>query len=151
MGHFDEGLAEIDDGVAQYQGLRSPPVFWPLLLFVRARACARAEGRPRASSSSTRRSGSAVTRDPPPLFFAMKGDCSWPSGAWRCRRVVPGAVSTAPRRLGARMPQLRAAVGLCRAQPTAESRELLRAIHATFTEGFTTPDLADAAAVLDGP
>ena len=28
-----------------YQGLRTPPVFWPLLLYVRARACARA-GRP---------------------------------------------------------------------------------------------------------
>ena len=51
--------------------------------------------------------------------------------------------------LGAGMPQLRAAVGLCRAQPTEENRELLRGIHATFTEGFTTPDLADAAAVLD--
>ena len=44
MGHFDEGLAEIADGVAQYQGLRSPPVFWPLLMLrPRARVRARRE------------------------------------------------------------------------------------------------------------
>ena len=45
LGQHDEGLDEIRTGIAQYQGLRSPPVFWPLLLYVRARACMRA-GRP---------------------------------------------------------------------------------------------------------
>ena len=43
LGQFDRGLDEIHDGVAQYQGLRTPPVFWPLLLYVRARAFARAK------------------------------------------------------------------------------------------------------------
>ena len=46
------------------------------------------------------------------------------------------------------MPQLRAAVGLCRAQPTEDGRELLRATYETFTEGFTTPDLIEAKELL---
>ena len=46
------------------------------------------------------------------------------------------------------MPQLRAAVGLCRVQRRSTA-ELLRGTYATFTEGFTTPDLAAAAAALD--
>jgi hypothetical protein len=50
--------------------------------------------------------------------------------------------------LGARMPQLRAAVGLHRAQPTEPSRERVRAVYATFTEGFTTRDVTEAAALL---
>ena len=149
MGHVDEGLAEIADGVAQYQGLRSPPVFWPLLMFVRARACARA-GRPAEGlefiDQSLGISGDAGIL--PPLFFAMKGDLllALPErgdAAESFRRGFDGAAEA-----GARMPQLRAAVGLCRAQPTEESTALLRAVYETFTEGFTTPDLTEAQELL---
>jgi hypothetical protein len=31
-----------------------------------------------------------------------------------------------------------------------EARAALAAVHGTFTEGFTTPDLVDAAALLNG-
>ena len=90
MGHFDEGLAEIADGVAQYQGLRSPPVFWPLLMFVRARACARA-GRPAEGLEFIDQS-LGISRCAgilPPLFFAMKGDLLLALPERGCRRVVP--------------------------------------------------------------
>ena len=40
LGRDDEGLAEIREGVALYQGMKTPPVFWPLLLYVRAGASA---------------------------------------------------------------------------------------------------------------
>jgi hypothetical protein len=53
--------------------------------------------------------------------------------------------------LRARTPQLRAAVRLCRIatdEERAERLESLRALHATFTEGASTPDLLDAAALL---
>jgi hypothetical protein len=56
--------------------------------------------------------------------------------------------------LGARMPQLRAAIGLCRAQQRGGgevARELLRKTYADFTEGFATPDLTEAAALLETP
>ena len=57
--------------------------------------------------------------------------------------------------LGARLPQLRAAVGLCRAERARgdgeHATELLRATYAEFSEGFATPDLMEAAALLETP
>jgi hypothetical protein len=54
-------------------------------------------------------------------------------------------------RYGARMSQLRAAVRLCRIAGE-EDREArlaqLRPIHATFSDGFETPDLQEAAELL---
>jgi predicted ATPase/class 3 adenylate cyclase len=150
LGHVDDGLAEIDDGVAQYQGLRSPPVFWPLILYLRARACARA-GKPEAGlefiDQAIELSGGA------PLDFAMKGELLLNLGdtgeaVGFFQRGYDGAVLS-----GARMPQLRAAIGLCRAERARgngdEATEMLRATYAEFTEGFGTPDLMEAAALLE--
>jgi hypothetical protein len=38
LGRFDEGLGNIRKGIELYQGLRSPPIFWPLLLSIGAGA-----------------------------------------------------------------------------------------------------------------
>ena len=38
LGRFEEGLANIRDGLAAYRGIVSPPVFWPMLLYLHARA-----------------------------------------------------------------------------------------------------------------
>ena len=40
LGRVDEGLADVRNGIGLYGELRSPPIFWPFLLFVQARACA---------------------------------------------------------------------------------------------------------------
>jgi predicted ATPase/class 3 adenylate cyclase len=144
LGHLDEGPAQIADGMAQYQGLRSPPVFWPLLLWVRARAFARAGRQAQGLDfidQAIEISGGAGPLAP--LFFATKGDLLEDGAEWY-RRGVDYATE-----LGAGMPRLRAAVGLCRAEPTEEHRELLRDVHATFTEGFDTPDLTAAAGLLE--
>ena len=138
------------DGVAQYQGLRSPPVFWPLLLYVRARAFARAgQAGGWRSTSSTRRSRSPAGRSPPDLFFAMKGELllRQPDVATAAETGSDGVSTRRPSwaRDAAAARGGRAVPGAA----TEENRELLRAIHATFTEGFATPDLADATAVLD--
>ena len=45
LGRADEGMAEVQFGIGLYGELRSPPIFWPFLLFVQASACAGA-GRP---------------------------------------------------------------------------------------------------------
>jgi predicted ATPase len=157
LGHSEEGLAEIGDGIALYQGLRTPPVFWPLILFVRAEACARS-GRPAEGLGLIEEAieiagkGSGLTLLPE--FYSLKGSlmaappAANGSGAegWFLRAF------NVAQELDARMPQLRAAMGLCRSQRERGDRqqasELLSAVYATFTEGFTTPDLIDAGDLL---
>jgi predicted ATPase len=146
LGHSEEGLAQMRDAITDYQGLRSPPVFWPLLLYVRARACAHggrpAEGLDYIDQAIEVSGGAGIL---PTLFFAMKGDLllALPKrdGAEECfRRAFDQAGE-----LGARSPQLRAAIGLCRLDGEMEP---LRSVYETFTEGFTTPDLVEARALL---
>ena len=145
LGHVDEGLAEISDGIDQYQGLHSPPVFWPLLLYIRARACARGERTAEGLAfidQALAIGGEAGTL--PPLFFAMKGQLLGADGAEWFRRGFDVAAE-----VGARSPQLRAAVGLYRARPSDEHKELLRSTYSTFTEGFESPDLRAARELLE--
>jgi predicted ATPase len=160
LGRSDEGLAEIRDGIALYEGLRTPPVFWPLLLFVRAGACARS-GRPaeglglieEAIEIAGQGSGLTLLVE----FYVLRGDLllllpepNRPAAEGWFRRAFDVA-----RELDARLPQLRAAMGLCRSQResggTDRARELLSGVYATFTEGFTTPDLIDARNLLHSP
>jgi predicted ATPase/class 3 adenylate cyclase len=159
LGRSEEGLTEIREGIGMYQGLRTPPVFWPLLLSVRAGACARC-GRPSEGLALIDEAieivgqGSGLTLLPE--FHVLKGELLLALGeangegaeSWFLR-AFEGA-----RELDARMPQLRAAIGLCRAQREGGDAEqgsgLLSATYATFTEGFTTPDLIDARDLLDG-
>jgi predicted ATPase len=149
LGHFDEGEAVIRQGIALYQGLKTPPVFWPLLLYVRAGAAARA-GTPAEGldfiDEAIEVAGEVGTLRPE--FFRQKGELllALPDRGdgteWLQRAYdVSGE-------LGARMSQLRAAIGLCRSQGAGGDAEPLRATYATFTEGFATPDLTEAAELL---
>jgi predicted ATPase/class 3 adenylate cyclase len=158
LGRSEEGLAEIRDGIALYQGLTTPPVFWPLILYVRAGACA-CSGRPAEGlvfieeAIEIADQGSGLTLVPElcslkgQLLLLVKEANGSGAGRWFQR-----AFETA-QGLDARMMQLRAAIGLCRAQPEGDgarrATELLRVVYATFTEGFTTADLIDAANLLE--
>jgi predicted ATPase/class 3 adenylate cyclase len=158
LGRSEEGLAEIRDGIALYEGLTTPPVFWPLILFVRAEACARS-GRPAEGlglideAIEIAGTGSGLTLLPE--FYSLKGDllllfpeASGPDADRWFQQAFDAA-----RRLDARMMQLRAAIGLCRSQrergDAQSARNLLNAVYSTFTEGFTAPDLIDAANLLE--
>jgi predicted ATPase len=158
MGRCEEGLAQIRQGIDLYQGLKTPPVFWPLLLFVQAGAHAQA-GRAadglaqidEALEIAGRGSGMTLL----PEFHLLKGDLliALPqvNGAdpapWfqRAFDVAQG--------LDARMSQLRAAVRLCRLPRDQHNVEqggrVLRAVYDTFTEGFTTADLIEAKVLLE--
>jgi predicted ATPase/class 3 adenylate cyclase len=157
LGRAEEGLAEIRSGIALYQGLRTPPVFWPLLLFVHAGACGRS-GRPaqglRLLEEAIEIADQGAGQTLLPEFYSLKGDLllllpgedGQGAEPW-FRRAFDVA-----RDLDARMMQLRAALGLCRSERKRDAqngKELLSAAYATFTEGFTTPDLADAAKLLE--
>jgi predicted ATPase/class 3 adenylate cyclase len=158
LGRSEEGLAEIRDGIALYEGLRTPPVFWPLILFVRAEACARS-GRPAEGlglideAIEIADTGSGLTLLPE--FYSLKGDLLllFPEASGREADPWFQRAFDAARRLDARMMQLRAAIGLCRSQrrqgDAQHGRDLLSPVYSAFTEGFMAPDLIDAANLLE--
>jgi predicted ATPase/class 3 adenylate cyclase len=154
LGRHEEGLARIDRGIALYQGLKTPPVFWPLLLSVRARAFAFA-GRP-ADALDLIDEAIEMTGEGNflyPEFALLKGDLLLAlADADRAESLFRRAFDAAED-LDVRMPQLRAALRLTRLwravgkQP--DGTDILRGVYDTFSEGFDTFDLVEARAVLD--
>ncbi|HET6752362.1 MAG TPA: adenylate/guanylate cyclase domain-containing protein [Jiangellaceae bacterium] len=159
IGRTEEGLAQIRRGMDLYQGLKTPPIFWPLLLSVQAGAHARAgeaaEGLTlidEALEIAGRGSGMTLL----PEFYLLKGDLllllphpnRTDAEHWFQRAF------DAAQGLDARMPQLRAAVRLCRLRPdhdgTEKAGRTLRDVYGTFTEGFTTADLVEATELVAG-
>jgi predicted ATPase len=154
LGRPDEGLQQIADGIDQYQGLRTPPVFWPFILFMQAEAHVDART-PRPGLGLI---DQAVEIGDPdqlmaPLFHVVRGDLLLalpePDIAGATTAFERGLAVA--RRYGIRMLELRAAVRLCRVASGSDRAariDAVRAVYATMTEGFTTPDLIDAAALL---
>ena len=155
IGRTEEGLAQIREGVDLYRGLKTPPVFWPLLLYVQAAAYARS-GRPADALGLIEEAidiaGSELTLLPE--FYLLKGEV--------LLAVHEGSGSDAERwlqqgygmaeGLDARMPQLRAAIRMSRLWrdqgKMGELTQPLRAVYETFTEGFATADLREASDLL---
>jgi predicted ATPase/class 3 adenylate cyclase len=150
MGRPEEGLARIDQGMALYQALRTPPVFWPLVLSLRARASALA-GRDNDAIDLLEQAlaylpendimGATMLVERSELLLA-RGDSQ--AAASGLRLALDAAMAT-----GTRMTQLRAATRLVQLAPGAEARAMLRRIFESFDEGFETVHLVDARAVLD--
>jgi predicted ATPase/class 3 adenylate cyclase len=150
----EEGLARIDDGIALYQGLRTPPVFWPLLNSVRARGFALG-GRPADGLPLIDEAIEMTGEDNflYPEFALLKGDLLLAlADADEAERWFQSAFDAAGTS-GARTPQLRAATRLTRLSRAAgrqpDGTDMLRGVYATLTEGFGTRDLAEARAILD--
>jgi predicted ATPase/class 3 adenylate cyclase len=161
LGRFDEGLANLRRGMNLYQGHRSPPVFWPMLLFLSAGASDRA-GRPAdgvgpldtAIEFMSRGEGTTLL----PELHIQKGDLLASLAADIATADQAGepwyrlAFDRAAE-LNARMSQLRAATRLASlsqrtGQPEAAVR-VLGPVYASFAEGFATTDLIEAKDVLD--
>jgi hypothetical protein len=155
-GGSQDGLALIRQGLDLYQGLKTPPVFWPLLRFLEAGAYARA-GQPTEGlvriDDALGVVGQSSGRMLLPEFYLLKGDmlAALPdvdaAESW-LRRSLEVA-----HELEARMTELRAAVRLCRLRGDGDAavhgRRSLRGTYDTFTEGFATADLTDARELLD--
>jgi len=154
LGRPAEGLDQIADGLDQYQGLRTPPVFWPFIRFIQGAAYANA-GTPEPGfaliDEAIRLGG--PTNVTAPLFHIVRGDLSL-LGPEANRAEATASYEHAfamAERFAAPMPRLRAAVRLCRIATDADRGgrlEALRKVFATFTEGLDTPDLVEAASLL---
>ncbi|HEU4678616.1 MAG TPA: hypothetical protein VFS35_03780, partial [Terrimicrobiaceae bacterium] len=157
MGSMEEGLAQSDRSMDLYQGLRTPPVFWPLLLVIRAGLLGQA-GRPEeglalvdeALGFVRPESGSPLAAE----FCRVKGELLLMKSSGNmgeAERWFRQALRIARER-EAGMFELRAAVSLgrlWRAQDKAEEgRQVVREACGKLTEGFATVDLREAEEML---
>jgi predicted ATPase/class 3 adenylate cyclase len=158
LGRVEEGLALIREGLDLYRGMTTPPVFWPLLLFVQAGAYARArkpaDGLP-LLDEAIEIAGGGSGKTLFPEFYLLKGDLLLALSNVDGDGAEPWfqRAFELAHDLGARMPELRAAIRLCRRwrdQGNAEhGGRVLGDVYETFTEGFTTADLIEARVLLE--
>jgi predicted ATPase/class 3 adenylate cyclase len=149
LGDAEPGLATFRGGLGQYRSLRSPPVFWPMLLAMEAEACRRA-GQIDEGLASVDTSLGMIGAPPGASVLAdalvIKGDLLAAKGGEDVAVWYRRAYDDAAGRK-ARSPQLRAATRLCRlaaARGEPDADGLLRPLYASFTEGTATRDLAEA-------
>jgi predicted ATPase len=157
-GGIDQGLALIEQGMNAYRGLKTPPVFWTLLLHLCAGAYG-AASRPKdglrlldeAIESVSLSSSSSDTLTPE--FLILRGDLLLAfssDNAVDAESLYQDAVNSA-QLVHAPMMELRAATRLSRLwqnQGKKQGRNLLSDAYSKFTEGFTTADMKEANALL---
>jgi predicted ATPase/class 3 adenylate cyclase len=155
LGQPDEGIRQMADGIDQYQDLRTPPVFWPFIRFMQAAAYVDA-GTPGPGFAMADEALALGGPDsvPAPLVHIVRGDLSLlgPEPDVAAATASYELARALAEGFDARMPQLRASARLVRVATDANRRnrlDALRAVHATFTEGFSTPDLIEAAELLE--
>ena len=153
LGQADQGLAALRDGMAQYQGLVSPPVFWPMLLFVAA-GSAGAAGRPTEGLEPIERALAMLGPDPSfalaPGLQLVHADLLAALDRPEASDAYRVALASA-RRIGVRMAELQTLTRLVRRSTGDERTQRageLRAVLDGFTEGFGTADLREAQAAM---
>jgi predicted ATPase len=155
LGQLEDGLARSRAGMAAYQGIVAPPVFVPMLQFMDAGSRLRAG---RAGEALALIDGAIALVGGPdspamttPEMLVLHGDVLHATGATEAAIATWTNAVAAARRLEARAPELRALTRLVGAVDDADRASLveeLRGVHASFTEGFETADLREAAEVL---
>ena len=153
-----EGLSKVEQGFALYQGLKSPPLFYPQLISMRAIAFAQsgqpAEGLSLLDGLLKEMDEERLLREFPPLLL-LKGELllalspqNTAEAADIFRAILVGAGH-----VGGKILALQAATRLCKLEmqlgKAEESGQALKEIYDSFTEGFDTIDLRAARAVLD--
>jgi class 3 adenylate cyclase/predicted ATPase len=134
--HGPYRLARVADGL-----LLTGDIYGTLELLAEAVAVAEQTGEHWSDAELDRLAGTAKLRKSTPFFDPQKAE-------QHLRRAVDGA-----RENGIRLIELRAATSLARLWgehgKRAEARELLTPVYGWFTEGFGTPDLKEARALLN--
>jgi predicted ATPase len=157
LGSAEKGLALIEQGLDAYRGLKTPPVFWPMLLHLCAGAYGAAskpevglhmmnEAIEVGSSSAARTGTSEFLILMGALLLALSSDNAAEAEALYEQAVLNAQEVHAP------MLELRAAIRLSRLwheQGNKEqARKVLTEAYSKITEGFGTADLREASALL---
>jgi predicted ATPase len=156
LGQLEEGLARSREGMAAYEGIIAPPVFVPMLLFMDAGSRLRAGGASEALAIIDGAIALVGGPDSPalttPEMNVLRGDVLHDTGATDAARAAWTDAVRVARVLEVRTPELRALTRLVRTAGDEAGRasliDQLRDVHASFTEGFETADLREAAEVL---
>ncbi len=165
LGQSEQGLALIREGKALYQGLTTPPVFWPLLIQMEARACLKTgeagtglalmEEVMLASAESGQDAGESGGAWLVSETLSLIGDlylAQFPARQAEAEGCFQQAINVATT-VKTRMPELRAAIRLGRLwQEQGRGKEAfdqLSAVYHQFTEGFAMPDLLEAKDLLE--
>jgi tetratricopeptide (TPR) repeat protein len=153
LGQREEGLSMAEAGVELYQGLTTPPVFWPLLLNLRGWVHGLA-GHPRRGLELIDEAIGLDGEVAPPGFHLTKGDVllMLPEPAEPQAEEAYEAALHASREGGLRLLELQALtrlVGLRRRRGLQPDRsEELRRVYDGFTEGLEEHDLRAARELL---
>ena len=157
LGSIEEGLALIEQGLKTYRGLKTPPVFWPMLLQLCAGAYGLAskpeiglhmmnEALEIGSSSSAKTALSEFLILTAALLLALS-----PDNATEAEDLYQQAILNA-QEMHTPMLELRAAMGLSRLWQEQgrkeQARKVLNEAYLKITEGFTTADLKEASVFL---
>lgn len=158
LGSADEGVTLIRQGIANYRRLKSPPIFYPIILLLLAEAYGLAK-RPAEGLSTINEaleilpegSGNALftlfARVNGDLLLAISQDNKAEAESWFLRSLDMAREVQAP------MLELRTTMSLARLWrvrgKAEEAKQLLEGAYAKMTEGFETADLTEARALLE--
>jgi adenylate cyclase len=158
IGSQEKGLALIEQGIKAYQGLKSPPVFWPMLLHLSAGAyglASRPKDGLRQINEAIEISSTASARTLASEFFILAGELLLAiskDNATEAESLYQQALKNA-QGVHAPLLELRAAMRLSRLWQEQGKREqaktVLREAYAKITEGFNTTDLKEASTLLE--
>ncbi len=148
-----EGLEEIELGINLYTELKTPPVFWPLLLSLRAGACIRA-GMPEQGLSFINGALEIIGTDSGnPLlasFFGIKGEILHmisPANDAEAESLFRESIKISEEQKTL-MFELNAALSLSKilanTEKASDAAIILRRTYEKFTEGFSTRVLLEA-------
>jgi tetratricopeptide (TPR) repeat protein len=141
LGLAEEGVRWIEEGLDRYRGLRTPPIFWPFLLRIRATALARA-GRIEDAFAAITEAIALSPRDP--NLHVVHGDLLLSSGRPADALAAYEGAAQGAALWGASLIELRAIVRAFRADPSEARRARVRDALAGFTEGLDVPELVAA-------
>jgi predicted ATPase len=154
-GDEGKGLSALEQGFTLYQGATAPPIFWPALVMIRAKAYGVAQRHADALAFIEEAERLVRPGDPVRADIALThGDLLLSSEEHAPAEAEPYFEHAAEvaQGIGARMMQLQALTRLMtlrRGTPReGEARDQLHALLDTFTEGFTTPHLIQALTAL---